>query len=89
MTKRTTAGRKELKVIEWYFYPEFAPKRLFKNKCVQNDLKLVTGKHYEVLSQASNAWSHDISHEKYAAQMEQDLCKNQPQLQYGHVGHQN
>jgi len=56
-----TAGRKELKVIEWYFYPEFASKKLFKNKCVRNDLEQVMGKHYEVLSQASNAWSHGLS----------------------------
>ena len=58
ITKRTTAGRKAIKVIDWYFYPEFAPKRLFKNQCVKQDLKQVTGKHYDVLSQASNAWSH-------------------------------
>ena len=61
VTKRTTANCKALKVIEWYFYPEYAPKKLFKNKCVRADLKQVTGKHYEVLSQASNAWSHDFS----------------------------
>ena len=35
VSKRTTAGRKAIKVIEWYFYPEFAPKKLFKNKSVQ------------------------------------------------------
>ena len=50
ITKRTTAGRKAIKVIEWYFYPEFAPKKLFKNKSVRADLKQVIGKHYEVLS---------------------------------------
>ena len=65
-TKRTTAGRKALKVIEWYFYPEYAPKKLFKNKCVKTDLKQVTGKHYEVLSQASNAWSHSATSQQTA-----------------------
>ena len=50
ISKRTTAGRKALKVIEWYFYPEYAPKKLFKNKGVKQDLRQVTGKHYEVLS---------------------------------------
>ncbi len=50
VTKRTTAGRKAVKVIEWYFYPEFASKRLFKNKCVKENLKIVSGIHYDVLS---------------------------------------
>ena len=54
ISKRTTAGRKAVKVIEWYFYPEYASKKLFKNKSVRLDLKEVAGKHYEVLSQASN-----------------------------------
>ena len=28
--KKMTAGLKRVKVIEWYFYPEFANKKLFK-----------------------------------------------------------
>ena len=61
ISKRTTAGRKAVKVIEWYFYPEYASKKLFKNKSVRLDLKEVAGKHYEVLSQASNV------HDSYSA----------------------
>ena len=61
VSKRTTAGCKQVKVIEWYFYPEFASRRLFKNKCVKENLKIVSGKHYDVLSQASNAWSQSSS----------------------------
>ena len=57
ITKRNTAGRKAVKVIEWYFYPEYANKKLFKYNSVNQNLKKVTGKHYEVLSQASNTWS--------------------------------
>lgn len=52
-----TSNKKAYRVIEWYFYPEFAPKKLFKNLPVQQDLRQVTGRHYEVLSQASNTWS--------------------------------
>ena len=48
--RRNTAGRKAVKVIEWYFYPEYANKKLFKYNSVNQDLKKVTGKHYEVLS---------------------------------------
>ena len=59
ISKRRTAGRKAVKVIEWYFYPEFASKKLFKNtKCVKLDLKAVAGQHFEVLSQASNVQSN-------------------------------
>ena len=57
VSKKTTAGRRAVKVIEWYFYPEFAPKSLFKNQCVKENLKIVNGKHYDVLSKASDAWS--------------------------------
>ena len=39
-----TKGRKTLKIIEWYFYPELAPKKLFKNnKHVETNLREVTG----------------------------------------------
>lgn len=54
---KITKAKRNLKVIEWYFYPEYASKKLFKNKCVKQNLREVTGKHYEVLSQASNVWS--------------------------------
>ena len=40
--------------------------KLFKNKCVKTDLKQVTGKHYDVLSQASNAWSHSTTSQQAA-----------------------
>ena len=71
--KKSMAGARAVKIIEWYFYPELAPKKLFKNKCVRQDLKAVTGKHYEVLSQASNCWSQSektvpVSNSPYANQ---------------------
>ena len=60
VARKNTAGRRAVKVIEWYFYPEFAPKKYFKNKKqhVERNLKIVTGSRYEELSQKSDAWSH-------------------------------
>lgn len=60
VVRKNTAGRRAVKVIEWYFYPEFAPKKYFKNKKqhVERNLKIVTGSRYEELSQKSDAWSH-------------------------------
>ena len=47
-----TAGLKRVKVIEWYFYPEFANRKLFKkHKHANVDLQQITGKRYEELSQ--------------------------------------
>ena len=31
VTRQQSIGQSTIKVIEWYFYPEFANKKLFKN----------------------------------------------------------
>ena len=49
--KKQTAGLSRVKVIEWYFYPEFANKKLFKrHKHANVGLRQITGKRYEELS---------------------------------------
>lgn len=50
VSKRADGHMPYYRLIEWYFYPEFAPKKLFTNQSVQWDLRQVTGRHYEVLS---------------------------------------